>query len=710
MSQNVFFYNVTANNGWKWRLEFIPSDTALLSAINYVPLPPTAIGEEILWESGYAEPIPIGLPNSPTLSIQVNCNALEGVYEEFRTKIFKPFTQGQFPAIRQDVQQKRWDVTGHFVNDDHEIEPSWTENDHSLPNVGGLVTPETPYFWLTNIVRLTCDFGAGLSFDDLSLTHVEDEHIVFSGAQQISPALEYDLATGVASLSFTHLTRYALEQLNASIVTTLTDCWCPTVRMDKVFNVTWQNNSPSEQVYLGDCDSYHDFAHPQIHLINLSRFHSCLVEGVEIIRDMLLRRAPRSYMMFPKPRFKPFAPYSPTPLGFVVCSDCEPDAYAGGVRLVGFPGAPDNMDSYVPLWGGWEHARLYGQKVTAAMLPTSDMVIHEPNDTVTPYYATLYVLYDFWDSDSGTSKAGLRVKGSKFWEYKNMYDFVSDSFETGVTANFLDDRIISAQLGLGLGAVVEITAADVEMGNIDRSPTGLASCELAAPGGDNVMVSAVGASLLNAGYNVDMYFHNHHAGDWEIAVELEDNAAFGVGHGKSILEGRLFYPDTGKIMAPDDGRCYFAAVHPACDFKDDNAYQTDDMVAYDTWDVGLWGESWGTIGTTAAGYFKRWRAQFGIRRRIAEAIIRHFSNYDQSKIETKLLLDTDATKDMSGDKCPMPINLGRRYKFVGGFIPAYTNVADTGYLIDAKVNVVSGIVEASFLNNIPASVIKAFVL
>ncbi|MBL7990934.1 MAG: hypothetical protein JNN25_05815, partial [Candidatus Kapabacteria bacterium] len=207
----VYYQNMTAANGWRWRLEIHTADTTNLSSPTYIKLPLNVVDDEIVWQAKF-EKLPCGLVETPSLKLSFNVRHLDATPElqHLRSRLFKPFVNYEVQGETVEIPEYTyWDPT--------------QQTNITIPEHDESIAPLVPTVRLSNVVRLKTDFGAvndttvfqPITDNDSSLSLV-----VFSGAQRIAPEPEYDIEKGTLTIEFMHLTRVALEQVNYTIVET----------------------------------------------------------------------------------------------------------------------------------------------------------------------------------------------------------------------------------------------------------------------------------------------------------------------------------------------------------------------------------------------------------------------------------------------------------------------------------------------------------
>ena len=203
----IYYYNLTANNGWRWRFEIITSDTALLSSPAYVEIPEGVIQQEITWQAKFAN-APIGLCDTPSVSLSLCMKYLDGSPEliNLRTKLDAPFLN--FDAPIDTVEGLIVEVF-NFELGIYEIV--------TIPDYSAQV----PTIRLSNVLRVMTNFGNdAVTFNDLRGTdeNATNTTMCFSGVQSISPPSSYNHKTKCITIEFMHLNRYVLEQINPGMV------------------------------------------------------------------------------------------------------------------------------------------------------------------------------------------------------------------------------------------------------------------------------------------------------------------------------------------------------------------------------------------------------------------------------------------------------------------------------------------------------------
>jgi hypothetical protein len=203
----IYYYNLTANNGWRWRFEIITSDTTLLSSPTYVEIPEGVIQQDIKWSAKFPN-VPIGLSDTPSVNISF-CLAYLGSSPELinlRTKLDSPFLN--FDAPIASVPASTTEVY-NYETGEYEIV--------NIPAYSAQVTK----IRLSNVLRIMTNYGNdAVTFDNM---HATDDNainttIVFSGVQSVSPPSSYNHKNKCISIEFMHLNRYVLEQINPSMV------------------------------------------------------------------------------------------------------------------------------------------------------------------------------------------------------------------------------------------------------------------------------------------------------------------------------------------------------------------------------------------------------------------------------------------------------------------------------------------------------------
>lgn len=96
----IYFTNIYARNGWKWRLEIFTADVVPLSSPTYVDLGLAVVSDEITWAAKYNK-LPIGLSETPSLKLKFNISALEDntTLQHLRDRLFDQFVQYTFPTL-----------------------------------------------------------------------------------------------------------------------------------------------------------------------------------------------------------------------------------------------------------------------------------------------------------------------------------------------------------------------------------------------------------------------------------------------------------------------------------------------------------------------------------------------------------------------------------------------------------------------------------
>lgn len=276
----IFFYNLTAKNGWRWRFEIITAGDTLLSNPDYVEIPENVITEEITWTAKFPK-APLGLSDTPSVKLTFNLENLgtSPQLEYLRSRLEAPFLVFDMPfLINPDSSYPVYDPeTDTFVTQD-------------IP--GG--TPQLVKIRLTNVLRVMTDYGDPntTSFEQLRGTNenAENSTMVFSGVQDFSPAGDDDLLTDALTIEFMHLNRYVLQQINPSMLDSRMRSIAPIIAAS-VIVTGWKDPSSTRRIELhetsGDDYSYESM---NIQLYSVQNFFNAISTLFREVRKYLIRQ------------------------------------------------------------------------------------------------------------------------------------------------------------------------------------------------------------------------------------------------------------------------------------------------------------------------------------------------------------------------------------------------------------------------------------
>lgn len=630
---NVIYYrNIVAENGWKWRVELFTGSSQLLNNPQYIELLPMHIVGDIVWKTGYNR-LPIGLTDTPSLELTFAVDELEGTteYEHLRERLFRPFVEHTFPPITKPA--KTYTLWDDELSEFYE----YTEPASSVP-------PKVRTCLLTTIVRLTTNFGnAALDFGDITCTpaNAANGTIVFSGAQPIAPAPEYDSTQGTLKIEFTHLTRFVLEQINSQLLVDYMDSQPALAgyrRAEYVVHTSFTSSgTPSGRPLriVARVEGTDERASPaNIELMPLSAFFSLLSALANMVRSRCLRNENESLSL------------------------------STGYISIGARFYRQHLSS--------------GDRVTPAV-PLNNLYIIT---RINAYYEEKII-------------GGMFAAGSQFMGAKNLYDWLFDQLECGMQAVYAETQIICDQLSAGISidhpysayTPAMITEQDIGDYKLAFSADALASAEVRCDG-SNVIMARQGLSLAGGNYNCSPYFHNLPPAQFAFSSAIEDESVNPqIAWVHEFSEGRLYYWDA-SIDFP-------VAVHQAMGFRDNGVEQSDEWVAADFWPYRIFNLGYDEMQVYVEQYYARWRNTLGVPRRVATAIMRHFGYAELVQIRAKTYVQ--ARTGFSGRDQLLPRNVGRMYTISGAIARPYMNMPTQCYLTKSTMNVVQSTCEVEML-------------
>jgi hypothetical protein len=639
----IFFYNLTAQNGWRWRFEIITASDTLLSSPQYIEIPDNIIGEEITWQAKFPN-APLGLSDTPSVKLMFNMENLSATpgLEYLRSRLESPFLVFDMPF--PSAPNENYQVYNPETND---FEPATVQ--------GG--APQVAKIRLTNVLRVMTDYGNPntANFDSIRATNdnAENSTIVFSGVQAFSPAGEDDLLTSALTIEFMHLNRYVLEQINPSVVDAQMKTIAPAVAASVILT-GWKDSASARRIEIhqtsGDDYSYQSL---NIQLYPVQALFSAVSNLFVKVRQHLIRQS-----------------------GFA--------------------------------WNGFEtylnFARFYRINMDTGLQGT---VLNTGN---LYFIGRIYPSY----TDGGTFEAvgGTFSQGSKFWGYKNMFDFFVDLAECGTKELYRETgfsaQLLKTSLIIPPSATIELTRDTIGLDSQStRQYAALSGFEVAVAE-NTIALSNFGRALVEDTFNFEMYFHNSFR-QWEYSF-CPDNTnsptVRGYGTDAAALEGQLFYLD---------GPARVIAVHPACDFENETGYEQDLFQTGDTispsafaWlyprflGIGIFNadEGFDLIQEKMSEYLARWQANFGIARLVGGEIVAHLSSDRQRKFSGSYNLKIGriaSGSPVTDVQMPMPRNLGRRYTLEIAFFPSWRNVPTSRiFILSSELDITNGLSKNEF--------------
>lgn len=639
----IFFYNLIAANGWRWRFEIITPDTTLLSNPQYVEIPENVISADITWQAKFPNAA-IGLCDTPSVKMTFNMANLEGSAEllGLRQRLDAPFLQ--FDAPFANVP----DYTYEWFNPETAMFETVT-----VPGYSAKVRT----IRLSNVLRVMTNYGNNaVTFNDLFGTdaNAQSTAMVFSGIQTMQPPSTYNHKQKTLTIEFMHLNRYVLEQINPSMVDAQISLIAPYITNSVIIHA-WKDSVSTRRIELhettGDEESYES---DNIFLWKTNDFFTALSTLFREIRKYLIRQDGFTFTSF--------------------------NSYLDFARFY-----RQNLDN--------------GQK--AAMLDVSDL------------YFIGKVFSSNADDNTPELVAGTFSESSKFYEFKNMFDFMVDMFENGLKSFFYEFSMFGqplySTLELPPNGAEELSEDVISLDDeSERQYAALAGYE-AAVNDTNIVATVFGRALVDETYNFTTYFHNVFR-DWEYSFCPQANSPAtvkfeGYGVNADQLEGQLFYVDSGKVYA----------VHPACDFAESistfaqDAFITQDTISQNSaqWINGTSifspidkDAGFARIEEKFAEYTAKWLGSIGIVRHIGYQCVSQLSSDKQRKfggvyyLRKGTIVSGSPVIDIS---MPMPRNVGRRYTLATGFFDAWLQVPqDRVFLLSSECDIVRGITKNEF--------------
>ncbi len=640
----IFFYNLTAENGWRWRFEIITSHDTLLSSPQYVEIPEGAITSEVVWQSKFPN-TPIGLPDTPSVKMTFRMDELGSTpaLQYLRGKLDSPF----------QVYEVSFGSTA---------DSSYTVYD---PNTDSYITidvagkpPAVSKIRLSNVLRVMTDYGNPniASFDELRGTNANAENstIVFSGVQTVEPPSEYNHKTKTLTIEFLHLNRYVLQQVNASMIDAQIKLQAPFYFASAIL-ASWKDPNSAKRVELhlssGDDKSY---LSQNIAVYPVAALFTTLSTVFNEIRKYLLRQT--------------------------------------GFTWNGFT-------SYM------NFARFYKQNLDNGLQGAALS------------YSELYFVGRVFppSTDGGESVpiGGMFAAGSKFMEYKNMFDFLLDLSEC-CTKELYRETVFAPQLlktGLELppNGIEELTTELLALGESSLRQFGaLGGYETAVAGG-NITASDMGRAGVDQTYNFIPYFHNVFQG-WEYSYCPDNGTTSNPIRGYDFsgadkLEGQIFYVESNKLIA----------AHPACDFENETGYAQDTFNANTVINPETFGwlypkflgfpsfnadEGFERIAEKWNEYVNYWRTDMGLARLLGYEIVANLSSDKQRKFSADCRLQSGAIvsgSPVTDISMPFPRNIGRKYTIASDLFDSWISIPTSRvYLISSELDVVKGISKNDF--------------
>lgn len=653
----IYYYNLTAHNGWLWRFEIITSDTTLLSNPTYIEIPENAVTSEITWQAKFQN-APIGLTDTPSVTMSFNMANLASSPEllALRAKLDSPFLPFDVPiAATPPYSYEGYDpITGAY----------------GTINVPG-GTLATATVRLSNVLRVMTNFGNPneTDFNNLKGTEVNAQStaMVFSGVQAVSPPSTYNHRTKTITVEFMHLNRYVLEQMNPSMVdseiSTLTSLPAASVIING-----WKDPASSGHIELhetsGDEESYQS---DNVRLYKVKDLFDTIGTLFTTIRKAIIRQDGFT--------FNGFAPY----LTF---------------------------------------AKFYKQNLDNG-LQGGVLAYNELYFIGRVYSATT-------DGNAPETIGGMFAPSSKFYGFKNMFDFLVDVSECGTKAFYYEyamfSQLLITTLELPPNDAELLTLENIELDDeSERQYAALGGYE-SEVAGNNITVSNFGRAQVEDTFNFVPYFHNVFQ-DWSYSFAVPtsppppNSTILGFSTNITALEGQLFYEASGKVIA----------VHAACDFQNTALGYAQDVFAANftiapsaySWlfqtgfiIIGspyIPDEGFARIEEKMSSYYALWRSELGIARRIGYEIVSNLSSDRQRKFSGSCRLK--AGRIVSGSpvtdiSMPFPRNVGRRYTLDTGFFDAWLDIpASRVFLISSELDIVKGLSKNDFFaQDIPITI------
>ena len=635
----VYYQNMTAANGWRWRLEIHTADTTNLSSPTYIKLPLNVIDDEIVWQAKF-EKLPCGLVETPSLKLSLNVRKLGATPElqHLRSRLFKPFVnydlQGETITY---PEQTFWNPVTGMVE--------------TIPGGTQTIAPLIPTVRLSNVVRLKTDFGAvndTTVFQPITDSDSALSLVVFSGAQRIAPEPEYDIEKGTLTIEFMHLTRVALEQVNYTIVETF--FYASSVpKFSANHVILTQQTQSGQRLEIRETvggGNEGNLQYNGIQLAPVSLLFDSIRQPFEFIRNKILRVPTSTFNAFPLGPLEFASLFQQTDTGMQGAPVLNPlfiariyDAYAdeNGVNAVG--GTFSNVSEF----------------------------------------AKYKNMYDFLqDVYNSALKVSLWDAG---FAWANLQDGIS---------------VVS-------GGGMQLTRYNMSVENLTPQADTIGSVEVVAGGTNITLGNTgtglvdTTANIFCYFHNEfpEWSFIESKASDAQIIGEIGASVIDAVGENitRPEYEGKLFYEQGGK----------YYAVHPACGYADNGTAQQDQFVAASALPANIlqWAKKkdWDAVDERVNKYFALWRRDFGLANRVGNSMLRHFAFDDQKKFSGK----TRIKGSYSGGggsvllSLPMPRNTGALYTRDADLIESFTNTPTARcYLTSASMDVLSAITDVEF--------------
>jgi hypothetical protein len=275
----IFFYNLTARNGWRWRFEIITPAPTLLSSPQYIKIPDNVITSDITWQVKFPG-LPLGLTDAPSVKLSFNMANLQVTPElaYLAQKLDAPFEKFDVPFT----------AGAPFTYDQYDPEQGTTQPITVVAQV-----PVVPKIRLTNVLRVMCNYGNPLT--TFATMQGNDENatnstMVFSGAQAVAPPSTYNSHTKTLTIEFLHLNKYVLENINPTMVDAQIR-QLPPIYAKSVVLTGWKDPSGTQRIEIHECDGDENaIASNNVVLYRVQDLFSTISTLFQLIRKHLIRQ------------------------------------------------------------------------------------------------------------------------------------------------------------------------------------------------------------------------------------------------------------------------------------------------------------------------------------------------------------------------------------------------------------------------------------
>jgi hypothetical protein len=199
-------------------MELFTADPAPLNTPTEIVLPDNCVTKESLkWSCKFASGLPIGITDTPTLTVTFNLETLLATPElDFlRNRLLKPFL---IENVAPTVVPAYTETQRVWVVDANEVEGGyWQDVITNIP--AQTIEPDVKEYKLTNVIILKSDKGDS-ALDEANF------RFMFTGCQRLSPTAKLFFKTArkgayrPLSVEFMHSARFVLEQISPSSVVT----------------------------------------------------------------------------------------------------------------------------------------------------------------------------------------------------------------------------------------------------------------------------------------------------------------------------------------------------------------------------------------------------------------------------------------------------------------------------------------------------------